>query len=366
MTIPLARKSSHVALVLSLLVSACLCPVLGATVDRGWKQYPLAAHGVFYERFVPDTADLSSPQPVIVFLHGSGGMPANYHASLTPPAEDLDAVLLMPKSSSDLGWGFGSDRDIVFDSIDEVRQELRVDEERISIAGHSSGGGYAYLMAYLDDASPYSGVFSMGAPYLPVPHLAQSSYVPPIRMYYGEDDPNFKSARDPLASQWDALEVPFEEEVRMGFGHSTWPQSTILAGFQFLLAQQRVAQAASTCVTSDTELCLRDGGFKVTVDWEDFEGKTGQGFVSSLRTDDSGIFYFFDRNNWEVLVKVIDGCAVTQHQWVFLAASTNIQYTLTVEELATGRVATYTNPLGEASAAVTDTGAFSCSDPETP
>ena len=102
------------------------------------------------------------------------------------------------------------------------------------------------------------------------------------------------------------------------------------------VAQQRVAQAITTCETNDTELCLRSGRFKVTIDWEDFDGNTGQGRVSSLRTDDSGLFYFFDQDNWEVLVKVIDGCAVTGHQWVFSAASTNVQYTLTVTDRANG------------------------------
>lgn len=356
----LARQS--ILAVLTLLLALCLLSTAAvASADRGWKQVSLEQHGAFYDRYVPDGVDLSSPAPMIVFLHGSGGIPANYRGTLTPPAEDLDAVLLMPKSSTELGWGFGSDRDIVGDSLDGVRAELPIDSGRISIAGHSAGGGYAYLLAYLDPASAFSGVFSMGAPYLPVRELVDPSYVAPIRMYYGTEDPNFPGDYDQLAAQWTRLSVPWQDEIQAGFAHSTWPQSTVFNGFQFLLAQQRVSQAAATCESTDTELCLRSGRFKITVDWEDFDGNTGEGRVSSLATDDSGVFYFFDRDNWELLVKVIDGCEVTGHHWVFSAASTNIKYTLTITDLSNDRVATYTNPLGEASPAVTDTGAFPCS-----
>ncbi len=346
-----------------LLLLSSVFPAASGAVDRGWKQVALETHGVFYDRYVPNAVDLSGPLPAIVFLHGSGGVPSNYHGSLTSPAESQGAVLLMPKSSSDLGWGFGSDRDIVNESIEGLKQEVTIDEERISIAGHSAGGGYAYLLAYLDPASAYSGVFTMGAPHLPVTELAVSSYVPPIRMYYGSDDTNYPVERDKLVSQWSDLNVTYEEDVQAGFAHSTWPQTSVFNGFAFLVAQQRVVQAATTCESNDTELCLRDGRFKVTIDWEDFDGNTGQGRVSALKTDDSGLFYFFDRDNWEVLVKVIDGCAVTGHQWVFSAASTNVQYTLTVTDLESSRVASYTNPLGEASAAVTDTSAFPCTAP---
>ncbi|MEM6701734.1 MAG: hypothetical protein AAF690_03460 [Acidobacteriota bacterium] len=246
----------------------------------------------------------------------------------------------------------------------EMLTEMEIDEQRIAIAGHSAGGGYAYLLAYLDPDSSYSGVFTMNAPYLPVRDVVDPIYTAPIRMYYGQEDPDFPEAHNQLAAQWGGLGVEWEEETLPGFAHNNWPQSAVFNGFQFLLAQQRVAQSMSTCATTDTELCLREGRFKVTIDWQDFDGNTGQARVSSLRTDDSGVFFFFDKDNWEVLVKVIDGCAVTGHQWVFSAASTNIQYTLTVTDLETDRVATYTNPLGEASAAVTDTSAFPCETSE--
>ncbi len=59
-----------------------------------------------------------------------------------------------------------------------------------------------------------------------------------------------------------------------------------------------------------------------------------------------------------MLVKVLDGCPVNQHFWVFAAATTNVEYTLRVTDTETGAVEEYLNPLGVASPAIIDTEAF--------
>ncbi|MEM8931514.1 MAG: spondin domain-containing protein, partial [Acidobacteriota bacterium] len=56
-------------------------------------------------------------------------------------------------------------------------------------------------------------------------------------------------------------------------------------------------------------LDLRDGRFRVTVEWRDTDQRRGVGQPLEL-TDDSGTFWFFDAANVEVLVKVLDGCAI--------------------------------------------------------
>ena len=68
--------------------------------------------------------------------------------------------------------------------------------------------------------------------------------------------------------------------------------------------------------------------------------------------------WVFSANNWEMLIKVLDGCAINDHYWVFAAATTTVEYTLTVTDTITDVVAEYFNPLGVAAAAVTDTDAF--------
>ena len=76
----------------------------------------------------------------------------------------------------------------------------------------------------------------------------------------------------------------------------------------------------------------------------------------------SGLLWFFDRNNWEMLVKVVNGCGFNDRFWVFSAATTNVEYTLRVVDTLSGDVQTYFNPLGTSGPAITDTGAFDTCD----
>ena len=107
---------------------------------------------------------------------------------------------------------------------------------------------------------------------------------------------------------------------------------------------------------------LRDQ-FCVAVDWRDFRGNAGFGKPVGHRSEDSGMFWFFSRNNWELMVKVLDGCAINNHYWVFMAATTNVEFnTVVYKDIGSpeGSMKTYQNPLGVAAPAVTDTSAFSC------
>jgi len=113
-----------------------------------------------------------------------------------------------------------------------------------------------------------------------------------------------------------------------------------------------------TCRDSPTTLCLRDGRFEVQVDWRDFQGTLGVGRVVPVDSVDSGLFWFFDADNWEMLVKVLDGCGINDRFWVFSAATTDVEFTLRVTDTSSGLVKTYFNPSGVAAAANTDTDAF--------
>jgi hypothetical protein len=117
---------------------------------------------------------------------------------------------------------------------------------------------------------------------------------------------------------------------------------------------------SETCTDTNTELCLNGGRYEVEVEWRDFNDGTGSGKVAPLRSADSGLLWFFSANNWEMLVKVLDGCGINNNVWVFSAATTNVEYTLRVTDTETGTIREYFNPLGQAAAAITDTGAFSC------
>lgn len=118
-------------------------------------------------------------------------------------------------------------------------------------------------------------------------------------------------------------------------------------------------EAPGPCEASDTNMCLSQGRFRVEVDWQRFDGVRGDARRVAEGTDDSGLFWFFQQQNWEMLVKVLDGCGVNENFWVFAAATTNVEYTLRVTDTATGQVKTYFNELGNSAAAITDTQAFS-------
>lgn len=119
------------------------------------------------------------------------------------------------------------------------------------------------------------------------------------------------------------------------------------------------SEAPGPCQSGDTAMCLSQERFRVEVDWQRFDGVRGDARRVSQGTNDSGLFWFFQDQNWEMLVKVLDGCQANQHFWVFAAATTNVEYTLRITDTATGVVKTYFNPLGTAASAVTDTNAFS-------
>jgi hypothetical protein len=117
------------------------------------------------------------------------------------------------------------------------------------------------------------------------------------------------------------------------------------------------ADAPEPCLPSTTRLCLNGGRFHVTVTWRDYLGNQGSGQAVE-ETVDSGLFWFFSENNLEMLVKVLDGCALNAHYWVFAAATTDVEYHLTVEDSQTGAEKSWHNTLGVASPAITDVDAL--------
>ncbi|HXT51901.1 MAG TPA: ELWxxDGT repeat protein [Thermoanaerobaculia bacterium] len=108
------------------------------------------------------------------------------------------------------------------------------------------------------------------------------------------------------------------------------------------------------CVPSPTALCL-GGHFRVEATW--FVGnQMGTAHAIPL-TADTGGFWFFGAENVEVVLKVLDGRPVNQHQWVFYGALSDVEYHLTVTDTETGLARRYVNPAGLL-ASVADTNGF--------
>jgi predicted GH43/DUF377 family glycosyl hydrolase len=104
-------------------------------------------------------------------------------------------------------------------------------------------------------------------------------------------------------------------------------------------------------------LLLNDGRFRVESTWWTTDLETGTGDPYPL-TADSGAFIFFDPANIELLVKILDGCAINQRYWVFVAGLTDVGVGLTVTDTETGERKTYSNTAGVPFEPILDTDAF--------
>lgn len=117
------------------------------------------------------------------------------------------------------------------------------------------------------------------------------------------------------------------------------------------------------CPASSTTLCLLGGRFSARLSWNDGTG-VRDAYVAPPRTggtsSSSGLFYFYpaDPANWEILVKMIDGCATNGTFWTLVSASTGFAWRLTVTDHETGRVRTWDHPLDGQASGISDFAAF--------
>lgn len=118
---------------------------------------------------------------------------------------------------------------------------------------------------------------------------------------------------------------------------------------------QTVPGGTVPCVANDTTLCLNSNRFKVQVRWATNNGQSGDGHAVGI-TADTGYFWFFDRNNVEMVLKVINACP--SRYWVFAGGLTNVQVSMTVTDTQNGTIKNYNNPQGTAFQPVQDTNAF--------
>ena len=112
------------------------------------------------------------------------------------------------------------------------------------------------------------------------------------------------------------------------------------------------------CRNDDNNRCLQGGRFSASVTWRDFADGDGPGRVAPGSSTDSTLFWFFDAANWELLVKVLDGCDNNGHFWVFSGATTDVEFDLTVIDLETGDEFSFHNPLGNPPLTANATTAF--------
>lgn len=108
-----------------------------------------------------------------------------------------------------------------------------------------------------------------------------------------------------------------------------------------------------------TDVLHFDGGYRVSMCYATHEGDTGQAKAGVWASSQSGILWFFSRENAEVLVKVLDGCRHNGHRWVFVAPVTDVGFELRITA-PDGEIWTHTNQVGTTAPTRSDTSAFRC------
>jgi PKD repeat protein len=116
--------------------------------------------------------------------------------------------------------------------------------------------------------------------------------------------------------------------------------------------------STALCHEDDFTLCINGARFAVSADWTKPDGTHGSGHAIQL-TNDSGYFWFFDAANIEIVIKVLNGCAIQPPAyWVFAAGLTNVQVVLNAKDMQTGVIYTSTNPQGVPFVPIQATNAF--------
>jgi hypothetical protein len=139
--------------------------------------------------------------------------------------------------------------------------------------------------------------------------------------------------------------------------------------FAYFQISGQASVTTGVCTPSATTLCLDDQvgdrRFKAEVAYSTVlgGGSAGDGqaiSLSSLGVRRGGLFWFFSADNPEMLVKVLNGCPINGHYWVFYSAGTNVGFSLRVTDTQTGLVFDSSNPDRRLAPPIASTTAIPC------
>lgn len=170
---------------------------------------------------------------------------------------------------------------------------------------------------------------------------------------------------------------PFSSMAEVAAGATSFRVTPVQTGPLFFYVEARRAGevlltdvveaqtvAANHCLPSATVLCLEDGRFGVSATWKSSNdlrvpGRSGSGRAERL-TDASGYFWFFDRANVELTVKMLNPCSIgAPARWFFAAGMTNLGIALKVRDFR-GTSRHYDTAVGATFQPIIDTTSFPC------
>lgn len=103
---------------------------------------------------IPRGLDPATPAPLIVGLHGAGGIASQMLDLLAPAAEARGVIVLAPESRGRtwdvIAGGYGPDVAFIDEALTTVFQLHPVDARRIAVSGFSDGASYALSLGIIN------------------------------------------------------------------------------------------------------------------------------------------------------------------------------------------------------------------------
>jgi phospholipase/carboxylesterase len=139
--------------------------------------------------YVPEQGAMRRPMPLVVMLHGAGGVAAQVVPMVQAQADQRGILVLAPDSRSRSTWDiirgdYGPDVQFIDRALSQVFERFPVDPARIAIGGFSDGASYALSLGLMNgdvvhDILAFSPGFAA---------LSQTTGRPRIFISHGDSD----------------------------------------------------------------------------------------------------------------------------------------------------------------------------------
>jgi phospholipase/carboxylesterase len=145
-------------------------------------------HGRDGALLVPHGLEAGRAVPLVIALHGAGGVTAQMLDLLQPEAERRQVALLVPESR-DTTWdvirgGYGPDVGFIDRALETVFAKVAVDAGRIAIAGFSDGASYALSLG-IANGDVFSDIMAFSPGFMAAPDQEGS---PRVFISHGRSD----------------------------------------------------------------------------------------------------------------------------------------------------------------------------------
>jgi dienelactone hydrolase len=191
--------------------------------------------------WVPESYDPSKPTPMLLALHGAGGIGLSEMQNWVHIASDLNMLILAPTDAgANMGYSFEPrERQATLAALRWFRRRFNVDENRIHLTGVSRGGHLCWELALRHPQHWASVVPRIGGPALAITggrntiRLAPNLAHIPVRLLQGmQDDPKMIVNQNLLFSRLDDLDAVDAKFIKFeNLGHSYDLKAVNFAGF---------------------------------------------------------------------------------------------------------------------------------------